>query len=67
MIGYVYTNAKGDKYYLNSKEVQLNPRVKSTIFYFSKNEMPEGCELPADREVAENPKNGFPIVRRKKR
>lgn len=65
-MAYEYTNSKGVKFYLNSKEVTLRGGKKQTIFYFSKDQRPEGTDLPADRVVNENPRNGFPTVSKKK-
>ncbi len=58
-MGYKHENSKGITYYLNSKEVTLRNGRSSTLYYFSKDERPENCDLPADREVRENPRNGF--------
>ena len=58
-MAYSHTNSKGVKYYLNSKAVTLRGGKQQTIYYFSKDERPEGCELPAGKQVNENPRNGF--------
>lgn len=63
-MGYSHTNSKGIKYYLNTKEVMLRGGKKQSIFYFSKDERPENCELPAYMQVNENPRNGFLTVKR---
>ena len=60
---YHHTNSKGVKYYLNSKEVTLRGGKKQSIYYFSKEESPEGCPLPEFYTVNENPRNGFLTVR----
>lgn len=65
-MGYVHTNFRGVTYYLNAKDVELRGGKSSKIYYFSKDERPEtSVDLPADREVAENPKNGFCVIRKK--
>lgn len=65
MAVYSHTNSKGVKYYLNSKEVTLRGGKKQTIYYFSKDERPEGVqELPAGFVVNENARNGFLTVKR---
>jgi hypothetical protein len=66
-MAYTYTNSKGVTYYLNSKKVKLRGGMENTIFYFSKDERPETAvnELPEGREVGENPRNGFPTLKRK--
>jgi hypothetical protein len=65
MASYTHVNSKGTKYYLNSKEVTLRGGKKQRIYYFSKDERPEGCELPDGFVVNENPRNGFLTVKRK--
>lgn len=64
-MAYSHTNSKGVTYYLNSKEVLLRGGKKQTIFFFSKDERDTACELPEDKEVSENPRNGFLTVRKK--
>ncbi len=67
MDGYKHTNSKGVTYYLNCKQVTLRGGKEQTIYYFSKDHRPEtACDLPGDREVKENPRNGFLTVSRKK-
>lgn len=63
-MGYQHTNSKGVTYYLNSKKVILRGGKEQTIYYFSKDERPEACELPAGYSVNENPRNGFLTVKR---
>ncbi len=59
-MAYKHTNSKGVTYYLNSKAVTLRGGKVQTIYYFSKDDRAEtGCDLPADRAVNENPRNGF--------
>lgn len=62
-MGYSHTNSKGVTYYLNCKDVTLRGGKVQKIFYFSKDERPEGCDLPENKEVNENPRNGFLTVR----
>lgn len=64
-MGYKHTNSKGVTYYLNSKEVTLRGGQKQTIYYFSKDERAEACDLPDGMVVNENPRNGFLTVKRK--
>ena len=64
-MAYQHTNSKGVTYYLNSKKVVLRGGKEQVIFYFSKDERPEATDLPSDREVNENPRNGFLTVKRK--
>lgn len=65
-MAYKHTNAKGVTYYLNSKEVTLRGGKQQRIYYFSKDERPEACDLPDGFEVNENNRNGFLTVKRKK-
>lgn len=65
-MAYKHTNSKGVTYYLNSKSVTLRGGKTQTIYYFSKEERPEtGVDLPSDRVVNENPRNGFLTLKRK--
>ena len=64
MAAYKHTNSKGVTYYLNSKEVTLRGGKVQRIYYFSKDERPEGTELPSGFSVNENPRNGFLTVKR---
>lgn len=63
-MGYSHTNSKGVTYYLNSKDVTLRGGKQQTIYYFSKDERPEACDLPAGKVVTENPRNGFLTVKK---
>ena len=65
MANYSHTNSKGVTYYLNAKDVTLRGGKVQKIYYFSKDERPEGTELPDNMEVNENPRNGFLTVKRK--
>lgn len=58
-MAFVKTNSKGVKYFLNSKQVTLRGGRKQIIFYFSKDIRSTAADLPADRVVSENPRNGF--------
>ncbi len=63
-MGYSHTNSKGVTYYLHSKDVILRGGKEQTIFYFAKDERDNTCDLPKDREVVENPRNGFLVVKK---
>jgi hypothetical protein len=65
-MAYSHTNSKGVTYYLNAKDVTLRGGKVQKIYYFSKDQRPEGTELPSDMEVNENPRNGFLTVKRVK-
>ena len=65
-MAYKHTNSKGVTYYLNSKNVTLRGGKKQMIYYFSKDERKDtATELPSDRKVEENPRNGFLTLKRK--
>ena len=64
-MAYKHTNSKGVTYYLNSKLVTLRGGKEQRIYYFSKDERPEGTDLPDGYTVNENPRNGFLTVKRK--
>lgn len=65
-MAYKHTNSKGVTYYLNSKAVTLRGGKTQTIYYFSKDERKDtGVDLPGDRTVNENPRNGFLTLKRK--
>ena len=66
MATYQHKNSKGVTYYLNSKEVTLRGGKKQVIYYFSKDQRPEGTDLPSGFNVKENPRNGFLTVSKKK-
>ena len=56
---YNHVNTKGVTYYLNSKSVMLRGNQHRIIYYFSKDQRKEACELPAGYVVRENMRNGF--------
>ena len=65
-MAYKHQNSKGVTYYLNCKDVVLRGGKKQTIYFFSKDERADtGCDLPEDRVVNENPRNGFLTLKRK--
>ncbi|MDQ5932403.1 MAG: hypothetical protein QG649_488 [Patescibacteria group bacterium] len=63
MAAYKHTNSKGVTYFLNTKMVTLRGGKEQRIYYFSKDERPEGCDLPEGFLVGENPRNGFLTVK----
>ena len=62
-MGYTHENSKGVTYHLNSKKVTLRGGKEQTIYYFSKDDRPEACELPAGFIVNENPVSSLQNVR----
>ncbi|MCL5784907.1 MAG: hypothetical protein M1142_06175 [Patescibacteria group bacterium] len=65
-MAYQYTNAKGQTYYLHTKNVRLRSGWQQQIYYFAKKIKPEAIDqIPEGFEVAENKKTGLPALRRK--
>lgn len=68
-MAYEHTNSKGVTYYLHKTEVTLRGGKPQTIYFFAKtanNPKGEPTDLPEDREVRENKRNGFLVVSKKK-
>lgn len=68
-MAYSHTNSKGVTYYLHKSDVTLRGGKMQTIYFFAKsekNEKGEPVDLPEDRVVKENPRNGFLTVSKKK-
>ena len=68
-MAYEHTNSKGITYYLRKSEVTLRGGQPQTIYFFTKTaEGGKGtpCDLPDDRQVNENPRNGFLTLSKKK-
>ena len=68
-MAYSHTNSKAITYYLHSTDVTLRGGKNQTIYFFAKvakNAKGVPVDLPADREVKENPRNGFLTVSKKK-
>ena len=68
-MAYSHTNSQGVKYYLHKTDVTLRGGKEQTIYFFAKvekNAKGTPCDLPADRVVQENPRNGFLTVSKKK-
>lgn len=65
-MAYTYTNSKGNKYVLHSRETTLKNGRKQTIYFFAKEEKAGALsEVPAGYDVAES-KNGLPVLAKKK-
>jgi len=68
-MAYKHTNSKGVTYYLYKSEVTLRGGKPQTIYFFAKtdnNAKGTATDLPEDREVRENPRNGFLTISKKK-
>lgn len=67
-MAYKHTNSKGVTYYLHKTDVTLRGGKKQTIYFFAKvekNEKGVPTDLPEDRVVTENPRNGFLTIKKK--
>ncbi|MDO4741802.1 MAG: hypothetical protein Q4A79_00275 [Candidatus Saccharibacteria bacterium] len=67
-MAYEHTNKKGIKYYLHKSEVTLRGGRTQTIYFFTKDKdggKGVACDLPADRVVSENERNGFLTLKKK--
>jgi len=64
-MAYTYTNSKGNKYVLHSRETTLKNGRKQTIYFFAKDEKAGALgDVPAGYEVAES-RNGLPVLKKK--
>ena len=67
-MAYKHTNSKGITYYLHKTTVTLRGGKPQTIYFFAKvekNAKGEPTDLPEDRVVKENPRNGFLTISKK--
>ncbi len=67
-MAYEHTNSKGVTYYLRKTEVTLRGGKPQTIYFFTKNAdgaKGTACDLPEDRIVCENERNGFLTLKKK--
>jgi len=68
-MAYQHTNSKGVTYYLHKSEATLRGGKVQTIYFFTKvpkNAKGTPVDLPGDRVVKENPRNGFLTLAKKK-
>jgi hypothetical protein len=64
-MAYEYTNKKGMKYYLHSREVSLRGGRKQRIFFFARDIRPGVLDsLPDGYQVQETTKTGMPILKK---
>lgn len=65
-MAFSHTNSKGQKYFLNSKDVTLKSTARvQTIYYFSKDERDTGLDaVPAGKKVVENERTGLPFLKK---
>ena len=64
-MAYSRINARGQTYYLHSREVSLRNNRIQRIFFFAKT-IKDGAldALPAGYEVVENERTGLPVLRK---
>ncbi|MFZ1721741.1 MAG: hypothetical protein WAU07_04500 [Microgenomates group bacterium] len=62
---YSYTNAKGQEYFLHSKDVTLKNGRVQTIYFFAR-DIREGVlgAVPAGYEVMETKRTNMPVLKR---
>lgn len=63
-MAFEYTNKKGVKYYLHSKEVTLRGGRQQMIYFFSKDPSGSIDSVPGGFIVVENPRTGLPVLKR---
>ena len=63
-MSYSHTNSKGTTYILHSKDVTLRGGRNQTIYYFSKSEGANACDLPSGKKVIENDRTGLPFLKK---
>jgi len=64
-MAYEFTNSKGVKYYLHSKDVILKGGRTQKIFFFARDVRPGALDaLPAGYTVVETAKTGMPILKK---
>lgn len=64
-MAYQCTNAKGQTYYLHTKNVKLRSGKNQQIYYFAKDVRPEAInKVPVGFIVVENKKTGMPALKR---
>jgi hypothetical protein len=63
-MAFTYTNSKGNKYILHSRQTTLKNGTKQTIYFFAKEEK-EGAlnDVPNGYVVSES-KNGLPVLKK---
>ncbi len=62
---YSYVNKRGQKFYLNTKEITLRGSGHNQrIFWFSKEETEYSTVLPQGYEVVESRRNNLPLLKR---
>jgi hypothetical protein len=67
-MAYTHTNSKGKTYTLFYKDVTLRGGKTQRIYFFGAADNAKGTptDLPEGKEVVENERNGFLVIRNKK-
>jgi hypothetical protein len=65
-MAYAHTNSKGQKYYLQGKDVTLRNGRSQKIFFFSRDERKDtGLDsVPSGYKVDENTRTGLPFLKK---
>lgn len=64
-MAYEFTNTRGVKYFLHSKDVTLKGGRNQTIYYFARDIRPEAIDaVPAGYQVMETERTGMPILKK---
>ncbi|MDO5561382.1 MAG: hypothetical protein Q4G02_01240 [bacterium] len=67
MSAFSYTNAKGQTYFLHTKDVTLKNGRVQTIYYFARDERPGSLNaVPAGYQVVETTRTGMPVLKKAK-
>ena len=66
MAAFSYTNAKGQTYYLHTKEVTLKNGRVQRIYFFARDVRAEGSlgAVPAGYEVMETKRTNMPVLKK---
>jgi hypothetical protein len=64
-MAFSYTNKKGVKYFLHSKDVTLRGGRKQTIYYFARDVRDGALDaVPAGYKVIETERTGMPVLKK---
>lgn len=64
-MAFSYTNKKGVKYYLHSKDVTLRGGRKQTIYYFARDVRSGSLDkVPDGYKVMETERTGMPVLKK---
>ena len=64
-MAYEFTNSRGVKYFLHSKDVTLKGGRNQTIYFFARDVRPGAMdEVPAGYKVMETERTGMPILKK---